>query len=110
MRYIIFLFPVLVLGCSSMERRMAGKIGCHYDNIEITSVDSNLGLSDPVFRAQCAGESKQYICSLHRDSDELSCSRTASLRNYPYELFGENDENFEEFVEGLNEKAETRKR
>ena len=84
---------------------MAGKIGCHYDNIEITSVDSNLGLSDPVYRAQCAGTSKQYVCSLNRNSDELYCSRTASLRNYPMELYGENDQGFEDFINGLNQKA-----
>lgn len=109
MRYIIFLVPIFLMGCSSMERRMAGKIGCHYDNIEILSTDSNLGFSDPVYKAQC-GESRQYICSLNRKSDELSCARTASLKNYPLNLFGEADQSFDEFVEDLNEKAKTRKR
>ena len=109
-RVMILLPALLLLGCASTEKTISGKIGCQYDNIDIVSKDSGLGIVPTVLAARC-GSGPTYICSKGTaEGSEYSCQNARTRAGIPRELYGENDQSFDDFFEGLNEKAQTRKR
>lgn len=107
MRIILVASFIYLSGCSTLERSMAGKIGCPHGEINILSGDSGWGVVASTLTAECRG--RKFICSIGPDHnfDEMSCSPIVS-KNFDggRNLRAARSENFEEFVENLNQKAQ----